>query len=333
MFKALEAISINSINAPIEVFDWGCGQGIASVCLIQDFRKKGLIRNIKRITLVEPSKAALDRAKVNVMQSCGDVEVVTINKGLPASIKLPFEAIDDYKVVKPIAIHLFSNILDIPSINLKGLAELIASSGEVHYVLCIGPANRNESRIDSFCSNFLPQKALYYQFDNRTEEELNNNYSTPLIKPYYKNTEFFIDRSYGMHSFGCYIRAFKFDLSSGEPILIPYKFFAPKQFRAAYKSDLLDSFDDMAVTAEETAFDVLAPFDLGASVYDDIHPVLAVLNNIIVRGLPTKASPLLERLFVESINISQVDKKARRFGSIAYQLTTDVIDDWTKNLI
>ncbi len=44
-----------------------------------------------------------------------------------------------------------------------------------------------------------------------------------------------------------------------------------------------------------THFDVYAPFDLGASITEDVHPVLAVLHNIIARGLPTKASPFVEK--------------------------------------
>ena len=45
------------------------------------------------------------------------------------------------------------------------------------------------------------------------------------------------------------------------------------------------------------AFDVAAPFDLGASVYDDVNPILAVLNNIVTRGLPTRTSPYIEDVF------------------------------------
>ena len=46
-----------------------------------------------------------------------------------------------------------------------------------------------------------------------------------------------------------------------------------------------------------TVFETSTPFDIGASVYDDIHPILAVLNNIITRGLPTKCSPFVENIF------------------------------------
>lgn len=312
-FQAITSLPVTSFSEPFEVYDWGCGQGVGSICLIQYLKKINRLVNLKKITLVEPSSAALQRAKLNIHVIAPHINVVTVNKGLPATCELPFECIDSISVQYNKVIHLFSNILDIDTINLKQLAEVITSNGHEHVVACFGPANRREDRINSFCRYFDDKSTTFYQ-------------------PF-RDTEFFYRKSYGGYTFGCYIRNFAFTLDSGIPVLIPYKFFAPKQFRAAYKSDLLDSFNDMAVAEEETAFNVLAPFDLGASVYDDIHPVLAVLNNIIVRGLPTKASPLLESLFEESMGISQVDKNAVRFGSITYQLTTKEIDNRTKNLI
>lgn len=51
-----------------------------------------------------------------------------------------------------------------------------------------------------------------------------------------------------------------------------------------------------------TYFDVYAPFDLGTSISDDPHPILAVLNNIITRGLATNPSPFIERAFCKAGN-------------------------------
>ena len=104
------------------------------------------------------------------MASTSSIKVNSINQGLPPTIDLPFECIDSIQVKQPIAIHLFSNILDIPTIELKRLAEILSSSGLRHYVLCIGPAFRNEDRINAFCLNFNDNKAKYIEFDNRTDE-------------------------------------------------------------------------------------------------------------------------------------------------------------------
>ncbi|MFC2508423.1 MAG: DEAD/DEAH box helicase [Bacteroides sp.] len=49
------------------------------------------------------------------------------------------------------------------------------------------------------------------------------------------------------------------------------------------------------------AFEVLAPFDLGGWVCEDVHPILAVLSNMVSRGMPTKASPWLEGKLAELV--------------------------------
>lgn len=38
MFKALEFLPLSEINGNFEICDWGCGQGIASICLLQNLR-------------------------------------------------------------------------------------------------------------------------------------------------------------------------------------------------------------------------------------------------------------------------------------------------------
>ena len=72
----------------------------------------------------------------------------------------------------------------------------------------------------------------------------------------------------------------------------------PVQFQSAYQ---LDGVQDVLKEYEHkdellkyiSSFEVATPFDIGASIYDDVDPIFAVLNNIIVRGLPTKASPYI----------------------------------------
>ena len=46
-----------------EILDWGCGQGIASLVLIDYLRERKLLGNLQQITLVEPSIYALQRAE------------------------------------------------------------------------------------------------------------------------------------------------------------------------------------------------------------------------------------------------------------------------------
>lgn len=300
VFRAIEDLPLAELREPIEVVDWGCGQGLASVCLVEKMRERNLIQNLKQITLIEPSTAAINRAKLNVSLAAPEIKLITRQLGLPPTIHLDFDCISEIEFNKPITIHLFSNILDIETINLKKLAELITSNGHKHYVLCIGPANRREDRINAFCRNFQLSPSAY--FSN------------------YRNTEFFTRTDYNKYTFGCFIRSFKYRVDQGEQILIPYRFYAPKQYFAAYKSDM----STLDVSKIETAFEVLAPFDIGASVYDDVNPLLAVLNNIVERGLPTKASPWLENLLMTVLNAGVKDEEEAQYGGIRFLPNKDL---------
>ncbi len=297
-FQAVKSLPDSTYAEPFEVFDWGCGQGVATLCLIEHLREIGFLHNLKRVTLIEPSGAALARAKFNIEQAAPEVKIICQQKGLHASVELPFECMEELDVKQAKALHLFSNILDIKTIDLRKLAKLISSEGHQHIVACIGPANLQEDRINSFCGNFSDKAATF---------------NMP-----FRDTEFFHRKSYGGYTFGCFIRTFSFSLETGEPILIPYKFYAPKQFFAGYQSDVVIEIPDFGVCKEDCAFEVLAPFDIGASVYDDVNPVLAVLNNIIVRGLPTKVSPFIEQQLADLYPALHLDEESLEYGSIRY---------------
>lgn len=71
-------------------------------------------------------------------------------------------------------------------------------------------------------------------------------------------------------------------------------------------------------------FEVIAAFNnIETEVHNDIHPLLAVLNNIVVRGLPTRASPFVEDCFREFGN-----KKVEDWlGGVAYEAVSCRSDD------
>ena len=294
VFRAIEDLPFSELKESIEVVDWGCGQGLASVCFVEKMREYNLFQNIKKITLIEPSTAAINRAELNVSLAAPGVQISKKQLGLPPTMPLDFDCISDIEYKKPITIHLFSNILDIETIDLKKLAKLITTTGHKHYVLCIGPANRREDRINAFCRYFQLPSSAYFSS--------------------YRNTEFFTRTDYNKYTFGCFIKGFKYRVDQGEQILIPYRFYAPKQYFAAYKSDM----SILDVAPIETAFEVLAPFDIGASVYDDVNPILAVLNNIVERGLPTKASPWHENILSDVLNAGVKDDDDAQYGGIRY---------------
>lgn len=69
----------------VEIVDWGCGQGIGAVSIIDFLKERDLTQWLKKVTLIEPSEAALSRAVVNVTKATTQrVRVVPINAYLPA---------------------------------------------------------------------------------------------------------------------------------------------------------------------------------------------------------------------------------------------------------
>ena len=145
-----------------EIVDWGCGQGIASLTLHDMLVEHGKAYGLKRITLIEPSERALQRAERFVRRFVNPkVEIVSINKGIPNT---DFSA-DFSKFVSTTSsvIHLFSNILDIRTLSLRWLARKVASFAREQHIVCVGPAIRGKSRISDF-GGFFKEKTVFSQF-------------------------------------------------------------------------------------------------------------------------------------------------------------------------
>jgi 16S rRNA G1207 methylase RsmC len=76
---------IRMIDSDVEIIDWGCGQGIATVSLVAALRDANLDGKIKKVTLIEPSATALSRAKLNVSRCVpGNVFIEDLNQYLPS---------------------------------------------------------------------------------------------------------------------------------------------------------------------------------------------------------------------------------------------------------
>lgn len=278
--EAFTKFPFNEFEEDIEIIDWGCGQGIASVFLIEKLRDKGLTALLKKITLIEPSKSALERASCHVNQSIInniDAEVELINKFLPGLSEMDNE-VKDLLIEEKICVHLFSNILDIPSIDLKRLTSLIAKTGYRHYFVCVGPYGPGKERLEGF-----------FRYFNVNPGEIFHEYS----KPSYKQIQ-------NGKWFGCVTKVFKLIREEGKPFLIPLSFYPPREFAAAYQLDEFGKIETNSLPDTLKCFDALAPFDIGARVYEDVDPVLAVLNNIITRGLPSRCSPFVQNEFMKA---------------------------------
>lgn len=143
------------VSLSLEIVDWGCGQGIGTVCLIDYLKERELTQWVKKITLIEPSEASLNRAVTNVAKATfNGVRIVSINEYLPSASD--GAGINNIHYEQNYVFHIFSNILDVAEIDLGKLAQSMAIPGHTHYVLCMGPLNANSFRIDRFCDIFAP---------------------------------------------------------------------------------------------------------------------------------------------------------------------------------
>lgn len=299
--EVLNNIKVNDFrNNDIQIIDWGCGQGLATVCLFDFFNKQNIpLELIKRVVLIEPSEMTLQRAILHVSAYIGsDNEKI-------ASIKKFLDDVNSDEITSehPITIHLFSNILDISSIDLLRLSNVIKDNlrGQ-HYFFCWGPLNYGNSRIDIFWNYFNEADSIFSNVHSKQQYDNDGR----LLKTY---------------NYTAKNRVFKVNGDECELILVDY--YLPKQFHAAYQLDAVrnalsgiekEKLEGLYRNLSE--FEIQAPFDIGASIYDDVHPVLAVLSNIVTRGLPTKASPFLEDCFTEFGN----KKLENGLGAINYNI-------------
>ena len=144
-------------NYSVEIFDWGCGQGLASLTLVDMLRERNLLSCLSGIYLIEPSLHALERATIWAKQSVGPgINVTPIKRYIPQDIA---EEMDEVHCNTRVSINLFSNILDVRTLSLEWLARKTASLAPINYMVCVGPkfSSNNNTRIADFCGYFNPK--------------------------------------------------------------------------------------------------------------------------------------------------------------------------------
>ena len=128
-----------------QIIDWGCGQGLATLSFLDYIKDDLSNKKPQCITLIEPSSPAINKAKKYIQTIYQYDNIQLIEK------KLDELNYSDIQFVEPITLNFFSNILDIESVDLEKLSELIKSNlkGE-QYFICVGPMNATSTRIDTF---------------------------------------------------------------------------------------------------------------------------------------------------------------------------------------
>lgn len=155
-------------NKQIQVIDWGCGQALATICFFDYLNRKDINCIINRVVLIEPSKEALLRATTHVYPYnyvSDATEVVTINKYID-QVKL-----SEIELDAELTIHFFSNVLDIPTIDLRRLAKKVQKTSDNEtFVICMGPNNNFNKRIEKFFSYFHDYELLYEDEHDETNK-------------------------------------------------------------------------------------------------------------------------------------------------------------------
>lgn len=120
-FACLPDVS-SIFSEDIEIYDWGCGQGTASICLLDFLRSKNIAHKTVAINLIDPSAPATQRAREVLSCYEKDARVNVINK--------VFDDLDEQDFVRSNSrkLHLFSNILDVDAFDLAQFTHLFQKS-------------------------------------------------------------------------------------------------------------------------------------------------------------------------------------------------------------
>lgn len=170
--SALNYLPVNLFQEKIEIIDWGCGQAIATITLLE-------LKKPQKVTytLIEPSLIALKRATLHTKffhdtYSTGVFSCKTLNKD--------FDSLYDSDVKtssSSVKIHLFSNTLDIEGrYSQLDLVNLIkhTQSGKNYFVCCSPYINfEKRQKIDNFVNEFrrMSNFRLYCSVDNSMDDD------------------------------------------------------------------------------------------------------------------------------------------------------------------
>ena len=271
----------------VEIYDWGCGQGTATICLLDFLAEKYIVPNIKEIYLIEPSEAAVKRAS-EVIQCYDSSYKIT-----PIIHDFDHLTSGDFKINNTRKIHLFSNILDVEAFDLAQFIHLFQQLFvSDNYFFCVGPYYSNNKRVDEFVAATAPD--IMYATINK------------------ERGTWFGDWTISMRIFFKHFDRIETVENIRKRIEDSHK---KEQFFAGFILDAVSeeySKSDKAIV-NEGLYQALSMFDVKSNIpldYNrDIDSKLAVLANIISRGLPTKAPVLLEEKFSEIFHISEKPRK------------------------
>lgn len=300
---AMMNFPFDHIQGSIEIVDWGCGQGIGSAIIIEVLSQRNLLQWLHKVTLIEPSRSAIERANDNIRTlTHGTVEIDVKNLFLPANGIIEGETISSIGYRYNNVIHVFSNILDVTTIDLGAVARMVASAHGKHFVLCVGPQNGAAYRIEKFCSVFGEQ-----------------NYFSQINSTRYARTK----RT--AHSYTCMTRCFEYN---GATIDLNKLILVDERHEAIYSEyDLRLQIQNHVLSSQKAR--VAWRLENILSV-DDIMYIDAIINEVSVDFIIVRPNKgiLLLNVFEENLNectLSEDKKEVNVHGKL-YQSPIDLIN-------
>lgn len=176
MLSALQKLPSEELEGKtVEIYDWACGQGLASIIYKEYIDSHNINIITKKIVLIEPSEIALKRAALNVKHFNGQCHIKTVLNDIDSITKE-----DLYCDSNSIKIHLFSNILDVEGFSMEHLISIIEQTQKsVNYFVCVSPyiTDAKTARIDYFVqyfANHYNSFHTYLEIDNQSGEWRNS---------------------------------------------------------------------------------------------------------------------------------------------------------------
>ncbi len=155
---ALQNFPYDHVLGTVEIVDWGCGQGLGSLVCLSALAQRNRGRyHVRRVSLIDPSECALQRAKNNVCEMFSS-QIVTHCNYLPQANRTDCIEHLDYEAQN--IIHIFSNILDVAAFDLNRLAQMVSTSGRRHFVVCVCPMNVQAKQMDIFADYFAQKNTF-----------------------------------------------------------------------------------------------------------------------------------------------------------------------------
>jgi hypothetical protein len=179
--KLVQAFSVfipkhlDSLGSFANIIDYGCGQGLGTVALIDYLNASGTACDYTKTILIEPSIVALRRASTHVVVSLKTLTwpAHTYQQIFPISKKISDISEKDLETWdNAIKFHVFSNILDIEEFEINKLCEKISNTQKgINYFICVSPnfyadgTNKRNQRLRAFMS-FFNVEPISHRFSN-----------------------------------------------------------------------------------------------------------------------------------------------------------------------